>query len=37
MLSRFNREFARRTVEHDSFLVSLRLRRKVEARGQKVA
>jgi len=33
MLSRFNREFARGAVEHDSFSASLQLRRKVEARG----
>jgi len=33
MLSRFNREFARRAVEHDGFLASLQMRRKVQAHG----
>jgi hypothetical protein len=33
MSSRFNREFTRRAVEHDGFLASLQMRRKVEARG----
>ena len=33
MLGRFNSEFARRAVEHDGFLASLQMRRKVEARG----
>jgi len=33
MLSRFNREFARRAVEHDGFLASLQMRRKGQAHG----
>jgi len=33
MLSRFNREFARRAVEHDGFFASLQMRRKVQAHG----
>jgi hypothetical protein len=33
MLSRFNSEFERRAVQHDGFLASLQMWRKVEARG----